>query len=523
MRGLPDLLDGYIIIRVKFSIIFMKANIGIKSSNSSESSSKSSPFSFLKKYVTGFVVAIAAASFLPIFYAFAQEEVIGGHGNDGIAFAFLWIAVILIAAKLGASAMERFGQPSVLGELIVGVILGNLFLLGFHVLEPIKHDSIIQFLAELGVVILLFQIGLESNIKEMLKVGPRAFLVACIGVVAPFVLGVYVIGPMLLPGLSQNAYFFLGAALTATSVGITARVFQELKKLQTKEAKIILGAAVLDDVFGLIILAVVTALVTVGSISLGGVSLIMAKSIAFLLGAIIIGHLAAPWVGRFFSKINTGVGMKFTFALSIGLLFAFFAHQIGLAAIVGAFAAGLALDAVHFRFFRNSKMVEEIEESLEGESPATQKKVSGVLHHHSEHHIEDLLEPLAFLFIPIFFVYTGMGVELSVLADPRVVLTALGVTAVAILGKVVAGLAAGDANKLVVGLGMVPRGEVGLIFATIGRGLGVVSAEVFSIIVIMVILTTLITPPLLAFLLQKQEKEVKKPASRVAPAAAQPN
>ena len=177
------------------------------------------------------------------------------------ATTFLWIAVILIIAKT-SSFIERIGQPPVLGELIAGVVVGNLALLGINVFEPIKRDPIIAFLAELGVVILLFQIGLESNIQKMRAVGMRAFLVAIVGVIAPFILGTYVAGPLLLPSLNFNAYLFLGATLTATSVGITARVFRDLGKLQTKEAQIVLGAAVIDDVLGLVILGVISAIFT---------------------------------------------------------------------------------------------------------------------------------------------------------------------------------------------------------------------------------------------------------------------
>lgn len=432
----------------------------------------------------------------------------GGHGAEA-AKTFLWIAIILIFAKL-SSLIERFGQPSVLGELLIGVILGNLFLVGINIFEPLKHDSVIAFLAELGVVILLFQIGLESNINEMKRVGARAGAVAVIGVVAPFILGTYIVGPWLMPGLSTNAYLFLGAALTATSVGITARVFKDLKKLQTKEAQIVLGAAVIDDVMGLIILAVVSAIVTIGAVSLGMIAWITAKAILFLVGAIIIGQILAPAISKIFSKIHTGVAMKFTIVVSFGLVFAFLAQKIGLAPIVGAFAAGLVLDPVHFKYFKDPHIVEDVKEVLKEEnveSPIRQK-VSKVMSHHSHRHIEDLLEPLGNFLVPIFFVMTGMAVKIETLFNLPILLVALGITVVAFIGKYISGIAAGKANKSIIGFGMVPRGEVGLIFAAIGKSLGVVSDEIYSVIVIMVILTTLLTPPILTYLLKKQDKKV---------------
>lgn len=440
---------------------------------------------------------------------FASEggEAAAGHGS--FALTFLWISVLLIFAKL-SGLVERIGQPSVLGELVIGVVLGNLFLLGFDLFEPIKQDGIIKFLSEFGVVILLFQIGLESQISEMRRVGFRALLVAIIGVVVPFVLGAYVVGPMLLPGLSVNAYLFIGAALTATSVGITARVFKDLGKLQTKEAQIVLGAAVFDDVFGLIILAVISALVTVGAVSMGMVGWIIAKAVLFLIGAVVIGQLAAPRIGKGFSSIQTGIGMKFTLAISFCLLFAFLAGAIGLAPIIGAFAAGLILDPVHFKYFKDPEVVQEIKEVIKESSEEDRKKVLAAIGHHKDKHVEELIEPIAYLLVPLFFVYTGMSVRIDTLFNLDILLVALVLTVVAIGGKFVSGLAAGNVNKTIVGVGMVPRGEVGLIFASIGRGLGVVSDQVFSVIVIMVILTTLVTPPLLAYLLKRNDTKASR-------------
>jgi len=434
----------------------------------------------------------------------AEHE--GGHGAEA-AKTFMWIAIVLIVAKI-SSLVEKVGQPSVLGELVVGVILGNLILIGINFFEPLKENNIISFLSELGVVILLFQIGLESNIKEMKSVGLKAFLVAIVGVVAPFVLGTYVVGPWLLPGLSMNAYLFIGAALTATSVGITARVFQDLGKLKIKEAQIILGAAVIDDGLGLIILAVVSAMVTIGAVSIGVISLIVAKAILFLVGAIVIGQLLAKILGKVFAKIQTGVGMKFTLAICFGLLFAFLAQKIGLAPIVGAFAAGLVLDPVHFKYFKDAKIVKDMKKVAAEARPDIRDKFYNAIEPHAHRHIEDLIEPIGMFLIPIFFIMTGMAVKLETLFDFKILLVALGITVIAFIGKYITGFAAGKGvNKSIIGFGMVPRGEVGLIFATIGKGLGVVSDSVFSVIVIMVIFTTLLTPPILTFLLKRQSKK----------------
>jgi len=422
--------------------------------------------------------------------------------NAGLAF--LWVAVILLAAKF-SNLLERYGQPSVLGELLIGIVLGNLALVGFRFFEPVRKDVIIRFLAELGVVILLFQVGLESSLQKMVQVGPRAFLVACVGVAVPFILGTVIIGPLLLPDLSFNAYLFLGAILTATSVGISARVFRDLGKLQTVEAQIVLGAAVIDDVLGLIILAIVKAVVESGNVSFMTVSWIAAKAVLFLGGAIFLGKLLAPKLGGLLSRINPGIGMKFTLAVSFGLIFAYLAQLIGLAPIVGAFAAGIVLEPVHFRHFNKPTVVYELDASINDASPEIKTAVTHVIDSLAHSHIQDLIKPLGYFLVPIFFVLTGMQVTLETLFNPQVLGLALAVTLAAIGGKIVAGLVGGKVDKLIIGWGMVPRGEVGLIFATMGKAMGVISDELFSIVIIVIMLTTLLPAPILNYLLRRHD------------------
>ncbi|HOG08586.1 MAG: cation:proton antiporter [Syntrophales bacterium] len=457
--------------------------------------------------VTLVVIALLMMA-LPAVAGAGDSAAAPGHAA---ALTFFWIAVILIAAKL-SSLVEKIGQPSVLGELVIGVLMGNAVLVGIPFFEPLKQDAVIAFLSELGVVILLFQIGLESNIEKMKAVGLKAFAVAVVGVVVPFVLGTYLVGPWLLPGLAFHAYLFIGAVLTATSVGITARVFQDLKKLQTPEAQIVLGAAVIDDVLGLIILAVVSAIVTVGSVSIGLIGWLIAKAILFLVGSILVGQLLAAQLGKWLAKVQTGMGMKFTLAICFCLVLAFLAQQIGLAPIVGAFAAGLVLDPVHFGYFKDPKVVSDVKAAMEGCAPDVKQKVEKAIEPHAYSHVEDLIEPVAFLLVPIFFVMTGMSVRLETLFDVPILLLALGITAAAFLGKIVSGLVAGNVNKSIVGFGMIPRGEVGLIFAMMGKSLRVISDSVFAALIIMVILSTLITPPVLTYLLKRQDRKSRPSA-----------
>jgi len=428
-----------------------------------------------------------------------MQEEIAHH----VAPELLWIPVLLLAAKLAGALAERFRQPSVVGELAAGVVLGNLVLVGVTAVEPVATNDIVQFLAELGVILLLFQIGLESSIDRMRRVGGRALAVAVIGVVVPFALGALV-GPLVLPGLSSHAYLFIGAALTATSVGITARVFRDLGVLASGEAQIVLGAAVIDDVLGLLILAVVSALATAGTVSAGAIGWIIAKAVLFLVGAIVLGQLLAPPIGRMLSRIHRGAGMKLTLALVFALLFAWLAGWIGLAPIVGAFAAGLVLTPVTFQDFDEPAVVRQLRRiTLDFEADARQRVVN-IITPHAERHVEDLIEPLAHLFVPLFFVLTGMMVTLRSFLEPSTLVVGLALTAIAVGGKLVSGLAAGPVRKAIVGWGMVPRGEVGLIFATIGRTIGVIDDRVFSVVVMLVMLTTLLTPPILAATMRRR-------------------
>jgi len=423
-------------------------------------------------------------------------------GAGVIGENLLWLALILMSARLFAPLAQRLGVPAVLGELLLGVVLGNLGLFGLHYFETVAADPIIAFLAELGVVVLLLQIGLETRLADLMRVGGRAVGVASVGIAAPFALGALVVGPLLLPGVSANAHLFLGATLAATSVGITGRVFRDLGRLDSTEARVVLGAAVIDDVLGLVILAVVSGLVQAGSISVGATVWIIVEAGVFLAGSIWVGRLIAPHSSRWLARLDAGHSMLFAQVLATGLFLAWLAHAIGLAPIIGAFAAGLLFEPVFLRHFETPRVVQEAAPLLPpGERG---RELRAVLEKHTRHQHESMLEPIGYFFVPVFFVLTGMQVDLRSLGDPTLVAIALGVTVAAVFGKLAAGFAAGrGVNPWVIGWGMVPRGEVGLIFAAAGRQLGVMDDAMFSMVVIMVILTTLLTPPVLTGLLRR--------------------
>lgn len=449
------------------------------------------------------------------------------HG-DPIAPVIFGVTGILFFAIIGRFTARKLNQPAVLGELIMGIVLGNLaFLLHFdlilflregpqifdvlsmsmmqgeslssatHAIFPTEVASrllpllmgpkgsellqvahTVDVFSRYGVIFLLFLVGLESSVEEMRKVGGDSARTAIIGVVMPFALG-YVAASFLLPSAPPSTDLFIGATLSATSVGITARVLREMDRINSPEGHIILGAAVMDDVLGLLILAIVSGIVVSGGVNMVDISVIVLLASTFLVGAVYLGPFILRHSIHLLSSLDVVEAKMFVSFLFVMLL-AWLANLVGLAAIVGAFTAGLILHDGYFAELGTR---------------------------HTTVTIKDLIMPLEVVLVPIFFVLMGIQVKLEAFFDPHVVLLSLGLLAAAIVGKMVSGLGVTKGrNRLAVGIGMMPRGEVGLIFASIGQSLGVITDALFSAVVLMVLITTLVAPPLLKLTLGRQPR-----------------
>jgi len=381
------------------------------------------------------------------------------HEIDIVGF-IAELLVILFSAKLFGELAERLGQPAVLGELIGGVVLGTGFLAFFHL-----NDPALVLMSEVGVILLLFETGIHCDLDQLLKAGPTASGVAALGVVVPFVLGW---GLMTALGYGGMQAVFVGAALTATSVGITARVLSDMGKLHLPEAQIVLGAAVIDDVMGIIILSAVQGIASSGSLQWGGVVKTILLSAGFLAAALWLGPYLSTALIKIVHRMRVrgvlvGLAVSFAFAMALA------AHSVGTAMIVGAFTAGILL-------------------------ARTDKKED----------IDQTIRPVVDVFAPVFFVMVGAKVDLAVFnpstAENRAVLGLAGLLILAaVAGKIVSALAVRDRslNRWAIGYGMIPRGEVGLIFAQIGLSAGIVTPSLYAAVVAMVIVTTFLAPPLL--------------------------
>lgn len=376
-------------------------------------------------------------------------------GGGSVATILLDILIVLVAAKVAAEFAERVGIPAVAAEIIAGILVGP------SVLGLVAENDVLLVLGEIGVILLLLEVGMEMDLRELRAVGRASSIVAIIGVIGPMALGFVA---MQVLGESTNTSLFLGAALAATSVGVTARVFSDLRALGTVEARTVLGAAVVDDVLGLLILTVVVRIVTGGSVSVFSVASIIAVALGFLIITTVLGSRFAPSLFRGVYRYARSPGTLVALALAFSLLFAELASAAKLAPIVGAFVAGLALS--------RSEQRERIQREL---------------------------APVGHLFVPVFFLGIGINVDVSSFAKPEVLGIAGVLFVIAIIGKLLSALGAIGArgDKWLVGFGMIPRGEVGLIFATIGLSSGALGEDLYAALLLVVIVTTVLAPPLL--------------------------
>ena len=381
---------------------------------------------------------------------------------------FIELAGILIAARLAGELASRFGAPSVIGELAAGIILGP------SVLGWVAPTEIIRLLAEIGIILLLFEVGLETDIGRLARSGGRSVAVALGGFVVPFVLGYATSRYMF--GHDQLLALFIGGTLTATSIGVTVRILRDVDRQNSREGRIVLGAAVMDDLMGVLLLAVLYEFSRTGEVSLAGLGKLALFIGIFFLIAPVAAKALSYLIGHY-QRATQIPGLVTTSIISLVLVFAWFAHTIGAPELLGGFAAGLALSRRFFLPFgvalaRNPRFADDVERDM---------------------------KPIVQLFTPIFFVTVGLSLDLRAVewTSAFIWLFSLSVGFVAIVGKIAGGYMLFREHWLMrsaVGMAMVPRGEVGLIFAELGRASGIFDDATYAAVVLVVAYTTLFSP-----------------------------
>ncbi len=404
--------------------------------------------------------------------------------TDPVAFSLLLLALVWLAAKLGGEVALRLKLPAVAGELGAGLALAALHH-GFPAFPALGESAEVGVLASLGVVVLMFSVGLESTVPQMMRVGFASLRVALIGVVIPMGLGLGGACLLMPSGTPFLVDLFVGACLCATSIGISAQVLREKGMVHSPEGRVIVGAAVIDDVLGLLVLVTVSSLVVAtaagGAMPWGTLLRSLGLAVAFLLGALTLGRGMAPHIFRVASRLRSEQ-LLLPLGLGFAFLMAWMGSLAGLATIVGAYAAGLILEP---------STIETLEER-------------------ESRSLDALLHPLVTVLAPIFFVIMGARVDVSALVAPRTLLVAGGLGLLGIVGKYLAGLAGGRGlRSTIIGWGMVPRGEVGLIFVAVGaqmqlQGRPLLDGSMQAALVGAILLTTLVGPVGLGYALSSK-------------------
>lgn len=386
----------------------------------------------------------------------------------------LWLAIIIIFAIISKAA-SKIGQSFVLGQLLLGIGLRILAHFNIMGLANMPDNQQIAFFAELGSIFLLLEIGLESSLTEIMDAGKYAISVALIGVIVPFILGYFIVVPFILHSNSLILRLFFGSMLAVTSTGVSVSVFKELGILKSKASQIVLAASVIDDISGLILLSITTGLAINGNINLSSLGLTLFNTCIFFTASVVGAKYLLPYIIKFISKINNNNDTITLIIFSFCLLMAYTAGSIGLAFIIGAFLAGLLLYPKLFQDF----------ESINNQSKFNNQR----------HQLEALIAPYGKIFTPLFFIYAGMQVDIISIFNYKILISTVLISIVAIIGKLGAGvLLPKNSNRLLVGIGMIPRGEIGLIFAITGLHLKIIDSNIFAIILLVIIITSIVTP-----------------------------
>lgn len=410
---------------------------------------------------------------------------------------YLWLVIFIFLSR-GLSIVKKIGLPLVVGEILAGVILSELHMFGINLFHDAANNVMVQFLAEIGSIFLMFEIGIASKFSDLKKNMKLGFKLAIFGSMLTFS-GGFFIAKYLIPGSSLKLNLLVGIICAATATGISAKTFKDMGILRTREVKIVLVASILDELVSIFCFAIISAMLLETSRSLTNISLSILQVCCFFIFTVIFGQLITPLLTHWSTKIHAGLNMKVGVLLIICFLFSWIAYELGLAFVVGAFVAGLILDQVYFKSFSKSTFFLQLRHiSSKIGDRDLRNQLNNVILTQEDRNLEEMLKPLSHFFVPVFFIYIGLQLNMENLFQTETLIATFTILAVSFIGRIISGyLVKGNGiklNRLILGLGMTPIGEAGLIFAVFGKELGIVNNTVMSAVVSTLVIASIVTP-----------------------------
>ncbi len=417
--------------------------------------------------------------------------------HDYNPMILLWLVIFIFLSR-SLSIIKKIGIPLIVGEILTGIILGCLDDMGINIFYDIMNNEIMSFLAELGGIILMFEIGLESKFSDLKKNFHLGCVVAISGSILTFMVG-FVVSKYLIPNHNLMRDLLLGVITAATATGISAKTFKDMNLLHTHEVQVVLVSSIIDELISVFIFGVISAIILNNTVSVLQISLSVAQVLAFFVFAAIFGNWITPLLTKWSIKIHAGMNMKLGVLLIICFLFSWIAYISGLATVLGAFIAGLILDEIYFVSFSRShffKNLVDLTKHIPHEG--IKNEILQLITHQESKTLEELIKPLSHLFVPIFFIYIGFMLDIKILFEIHTLYLILVILIMSLGGRIISGFLVQRHNKsfnhLIIGLGMTPIGEAGLIFAMFGKNLNILDAITFAVIIACIVIATILTP-----------------------------
>lgn len=442
------------------------------------------------------VIRIACIAIVLFLILFGLDKYVSSYGINvpSSSLIILWLAVILFYGKI-SGAIERIGMPSVLGELIMGAILGNIALVGIHFLDPVKTDPTINFLMLLGTIILFFQAGLAINLSSLGSFFWKALGLAILGLIFSICAFYYAL-PLFVKDLSPMVILYMALTLSPTGAGVTARIFQDLGKLKSKSSQLIISSGALDNIICFIMQAILVAFIYDKTIHYEQTGLFIVKVLGLILAIILLGRFILPFTVKFLAGIYSERSLEFAFAFGMGLFAAYFAQSIGISPVIGALLVGIVIAPDYFALFKDSAVLTQIENMISAKKLfwAKAEKSANPLKQIQAQDFENMFTTPAFLLVSVFFVVTGMKLDLKMFIEPQYIMAAIFFTVIAFATKMLGSLIVERRVRSITGIGMSPRGVTTLVFAGMGQSAGILTPDLVSLIVMIVMMTTFIAP-----------------------------